>query len=334
MKNLSDSLEEAEGKAKITLYDVVMPADHFQMIDLPEREAILHPWLKTESISMISGWRGIGKTFFALGIADAVTKGGGFGPWKCEKPVHCLYLDAEMPASEVKDRIINMRLDSDREKRLFIYSDGFASRKGLSRAHLSDKMWRTRIFELMQSWDVELWILDNLASLSSGRDENSTLDWSDINRWLLELRFAGISTILIHHVGKGGDQRGASSREDNLDISIMLKKPHDYATEDGARLVAHFSKHRVRTKELALLRDTEFQLINKDGFSIWTYKDIEKNKREEVLKMIDQGASSKDIQAALDISKGYVSRIKSDAMKSGYLTKKGKLTQSGHAHIY
>ena len=74
---------------------------------------------------------------------------------------------------------------------------------------------------------IELWIIDNLASLASGLDENAKKDWDPINAWLLELRFAEISTIMLHHVNKDGGQRGTSAREDNLDISVLLKSPHD-----------------------------------------------------------------------------------------------------------
>ena len=46
--------------------------------EFPEREAILAPWLLTQSLSMIHAWRGVGKTHVALGIAYAVATGGKF----------------------------------------------------------------------------------------------------------------------------------------------------------------------------------------------------------------------------------------------------------------
>jgi DNA-directed RNA polymerase specialized sigma subunit len=45
--------------------------------------------------------------------------------------------------------------------------------------------------------------------------------------------------------------------------------------------------------------------------------------------MLDQGNAQKDIAETLGVDKGYVSRIKSQAIKDGHLTKDGKLTQSG-----
>jgi hypothetical protein len=97
-----------------------------------------------------------------------------------------------------------------------------------------------------------------LASVAGGLDENSRKDWDPVNQWLLELRFAGITTIMLHHTGKGGAQRGTSAREDNLDCSIILKSPPDYSPEDGARFICHFSKARVRSADLVKIQDTQF----------------------------------------------------------------------------
>ena len=109
---------------------------------------------------------------------------------------------------------------------------------------------------------IKFWVIDNLASLASGIDENVKKDWDPINQWLLELRFSGITTLMLHHTNKEGGQRGTSAREDNIDISIMLKNARDYTPEDGARFIVHFTKQRIPTKDLQLISDTEFKLIS------------------------------------------------------------------------
>jgi len=89
-----------------------------------------------------------------------------------------------------------------------------------------------------------------------------------VNQWLLDLRFAGISTVFFHHTNKGGDQRGTSGREDNLDCSILLQRPSDYVAEHGAKLSSDLRKSRVQTGELSLISDTEFSLTEANaGFS-------------------------------------------------------------------
>jgi len=326
---------ESNPKEKETynLDSAIMDVAAFSQFDTPDTTCFLDPWLKENSINLLSGWRGTGKTWFALMVVDAVTKGETLGQWECEKPVPCLFLDGEMVVSDIQERIWDLNLDIKRKAPLYIYSDAFANQQGLPRAHLSSRDWQKAMKKILIDKGIKLFIIDNIASLAPGLDENSRKDWDPINQWLLELRFACISTILLHHTGKGGQQRGTSAREDNVDTSIMLKPPGNYSPEDGARFVCHFSKARVKTSQLSMIADTEFKLIQNEDGTIWTYGNVKRQHKKEVLKMISDGLSQKDIADDLGISKGYVSQIKKKAISDGHLTKKGELTQSGFAHL-
>lgn len=332
-ERLSIMISEAdpyEPPKKLSLEDIVMDAGQFLEIDLPEKAQLLYPWLKGPSMNLIVGDRGMGKTFFGLGILDAITKGGTFGPWECKNPIPCLFLDGEMPPQDIVERINNLNLNSERKNPIHIYSDAYANLHGLPRAHLANESWRVKMKSILIAKKVKLWVVDNLASLASGLDENSKKDWDPINSWLLELRFAGISTIMMHHTGKGGAQRGTSAREDNLDISIKLKAPHDYVPEDGARFIVHFTKARVSTKDLKLVADTEFKLGQEESSKYsWTYKNVRKENKRAVLELIAEGMDQKTIGELLNLSKGYVSKIKKSLISDGFVSKKGAITQSG-----
>ena len=327
---LIDNAGPYEPPKKVTIDDIILSAGDFYKLDVSERQELLFPWLKEDSINLVSGWRGCGKTWLALGILDAVTCGKAFGPWECKKSVPCLFLDGEMTVTDDHERIGNLRLNSDRENPFYFYSDAYANQLGLPRAHLANESWRKKMKQILITRKVKLWVVDNLASLASGIDENKKQDWDPINSWLLELRFAGISTIMLHHMNKDGGQRGTSAREDNLDISMMLKAPHDYTPEDGARFIAHFSKARVSTSRLSLIADTEFKLVvDESGNHVWTFGSVKKKLKNEILKLFDEGQSQTDIKNALSITKGTVSKIRTRAIKDGLLTLKNKLTQSG-----
>jgi putative DNA primase/helicase len=216
-----------------------------------------------------------------------------------------------------------------REK-LWIYSDHFSASLGMPAANLLDEKWRAWMKEVLLKHGVKLWVLDNIGAVTPGLDENSREGWSPINRWLLDLRFAGISTILIHHEGKGGEQRGTSAREDNLDISISLKRPKDYHPEDGARFICKFEKARIRQQDLHLITDTEFQMQqDPDGKTIWTWANVKQENKAKVLKMLSDGVASKDIAAGLGITAARVSQVKKEVLKDGLITEAGKLTQTG-----
>ncbi len=88
-----------------TIEDAVLLEAELFRVELPERECLLSPWLRHQSIVLIPGWRGVGKTWFGLAMVLAVTRGECFGPWQAGLPVPCLYLEAEMPPQDVRDRL-------------------------------------------------------------------------------------------------------------------------------------------------------------------------------------------------------------------------------------
>ena len=135
---------------------------------------------------------------------------------------------------------------------------------------------------------------------------------------------------MLHHTSKSGDQRGTSAREDNIDTSIILKRPFDYTPEDGARFIVHFSKTRVNTSELSLVQDVQLQLIKDEyGQLAWQWGNMKRENKKEVLKLLDEGVSQMEIKDLIGLSKGYISKIKKEAIKDKYLTRENKLTQTG-----
>ena len=139
---------------------------------------------------------------------------------------------------------------------------------------------------------VKLCAIDNIASLARGLDEDAKKDWDPINQCLIDLRFARISTILLHHDNKAGGQRGTSARTDNLDYVIQLKQ-------------------------------------DPCGRYLWTFQNIKGARKREVVRLLDEGQKNKDIAAAVGYSAGQVSKIRTWAINGGLLSKAGKLSPSG-----
>src|SRR6476646_7960286 len=73
--------------------------------DLPPREAIVDPILSTKSLALLYGPRGLGKTFVALGIAWVAASGGSFLNWQAPRPHRVVYVDGEMAAVDMKERL-------------------------------------------------------------------------------------------------------------------------------------------------------------------------------------------------------------------------------------
>lgn len=323
-----------EPPKKASLDDLVLPAEDFHALEVSEKKTFINPWLTEQGIVEIIGWRGTGKTWFALSMLDAVTRGEPFGPWEVGKPAPCLFVDGEMPVQDIQERLNDLDNRSDRKAPLYIYSDAYANQFGLPRAHLAHDNWRQTMKRILTTRHVKLWVIDNISSLASGLDENSKKDWDPINQWFLELRFSGITTVFLHHEGKGGSQRGTSAREDNINIAVRLKRPHDYTPEDGARFIVHFDKGRIRTRDLPLIADTEFKLVQDDtGQAVWTYSNIKAEMTKEILRLLDEGLTQSAVAESLQVSQGTVSKARTKGIDKGWLTKKNKLNQEGFLYV-
>ncbi len=323
-----------EQRAIETISDAVFTSDEFARLNIPEKKKILIPWLTEGSISLIAGWRGIGKTCFLLSIFDAVTKGESFGPWQTESPVPSLYIDGEMATADIQERLRNLGTIDKRLAPLYIYSVAYGNLLGLPRANLLSSKWRDALMKFALNNGILLIAFDNISSLAPGIKENAKEEWDPINQWLLQLRFKGIASALAHHTGKEGDQRGTSAREDNLDNSITLVKPYTYETEQGARFIVKFKKSRARLSDLPLLAEVEFTLTEKDGQVQWAWGGVKKKTQIEILRMIDEGVTQKDIAELLGVTKGYVSQVKTKAIKDNLIGRNGQLTQSGYELVY
>lgn len=327
--------EELGAEAGGYLKDALFTAGEFRKIDVPPKTYHLFPWVWSGSYGMISGERGIGKTFFGLAMADAITRGAAFGPWRGGAPASCLYVEGEMPMTDDQERIKIMGLDSPRPEPLYILSDAYIC-EALKRPSLKLTNEETRQYlrELILSKGIKFVFCDNVASLSPRVEENSKMEWDPINEWLRGLRYAGVGPWLVHHLGKNGEQRGTSGREDNLDISIKLSKPHGYKATDGARFVVDFTKKRIGHADLPLVADTEMQYRpDITGKHVWTYGGPVRDQMLGVLDLLSCGKSQKEAADDLGTSKSQVSKLRKKLDELGYIAPGNILTKNGECAL-
>lgn len=207
---------------------IAIDLTNFLAMDLPPRELILSPWLPKAGLTMIHAFRGIGKTHVSLGIACAVAAGCKFLCWEAPSPRNVLYIDGEMPAAVLQERLarnISMIGAEKLKGRLSIITPDTQKETGMPDITTIEGqiLLSPHIIE-----STDLIIIDNLSCLAPSLKENDATDWAPIQTWLLNLRARGKSVLLIHHAGKSGLQRGSSKKEDILDTIITLVRPKDY----------------------------------------------------------------------------------------------------------
>ena len=70
--------------------------------DLPQTGEILGSVLASDSSALVYGPAGVGKSFFALGLAWAAASGGSFLGWRAPKPHRVHFVDGELGAVAVR----------------------------------------------------------------------------------------------------------------------------------------------------------------------------------------------------------------------------------------
>jgi len=293
--------------------DGCAPGERLRPLDLHElfalevkpREMVLDPIIPEKGLAMLYAARGTGKTHVALGIAYAVATGSRFLRWCAPRARRVLLVDGEMPAVALKDRLRGIAADAMPQPSMFgVISGDLIEQGGVG--NLASPAVQCELDPHLEG--VELLILDNLSSLTTLIRDNEPDSWNAIQTWLLKLRRLGISVLIIHHAGKGGDQRGTSRREDVLDTSISLRRPTDYVPTQGARFEVHIEKGRGIHGEAA--KPFEARLIEAGGRPEWIVGEIEDINRVRIAALLADGLSVRDIADEIGIPKSTVGRIK------------------------
>ena len=218
-KTSSERTDAKPAARPLIASDRLRPVDlgEFLRREIKPREMLLDPILPEKGLAMLYAARGTGKTFVALCIAFAIATATVFLKWKAPKPRRVLLIDGEMPAAALQERlasIVASRPEAQLDpQNIQILAGDLIEAGGIGNLASPD------VQAELDPWldKVDLLVLDNLSSLTAVIRDNDAESWGPIQEWLLKLRRRGISVLIVHHAGKGGQQRGTSRREDVLD---------------------------------------------------------------------------------------------------------------------
>ena len=76
----------------------------FLRLELPKRGLVIDPILPERGLMLVHAYRGIGKTYLALGMAAAVASGAKFLRWQAPRARRVLFVDGELPAATLRER--------------------------------------------------------------------------------------------------------------------------------------------------------------------------------------------------------------------------------------
>lgn len=284
-------------------------ADFLDMV-LPVASLILGEWFAEKSLSMIYAWRGLGKTWFVLSMAYAISCGEKFIEWEVKKPRRVLILDGEMQGFAMQKRLAHIAEMFDREPAqgfLTILTPDLQNDRGMP--DLSTLEGQFELESIIEQVNPQVIVVDNLSSLCRTGRENEGESWLVIADWALRMRREGRSVVFVHHSGKSGQQRGSSRREDILDNVIALKKLPESDAKKGAHFEVTFEKARhtnggsVESLELTLASSADGKNLH------WEYKKSDTERKKRIEQMVADGMTYDEIGKELNISKSSVCRI-------------------------
>lgn len=276
--------------------------DAFLQLQIPPKEMLLAPWLPAKGLAMVFSPRGVGKTHFALAVAYAVASAGTYLRWTAPIPRRVLYIDGEMPAVVLQERLARIVDKETASPPAGDYVRILAS--DLCEFGLPD-LASVEGQEAIEAHlgDAELIIVDNLSTLARSGKENESESWGLMQAWALQQRRAGRSVLFVHHAGKGGEQRGTSKREDVMDSVVKLSLPSDYTPMDGARFTVNFTKSRG----FSGIDAEPFEAALRDG--LWTTKSLDDLRTAQILELHAEGLNQRDIASEVGCSAATVNRV-------------------------
>ena len=321
-----DLLEAADAARQLAL----SKGDDFMTKDIKPRSVFIktvdtgEPVIFGQSINQIFAWRGLGKTCLGLGFVRCLATGEPFLNFQCDEPVDVLYVEGELPASQMQERWRTIVGNTNGHAYLATIDEQPDNYYTSLATEVGKKKIEDAIASLKtQGVDITVLFLDNISTLFNvvANEEEA---WVDIQPWFISLRSRGITVIFFHHAGKGGLSRSHSKSEDSLDVSIQLERPKNQATGylhavlsfDKSRhglsmKPAEISLHRIHSENCACKKNGSLVIACPGDGSRWECAVVE-NKRADAEQMFVEGKSPKLVSEKLSVAVGTVKRWRTE----------------------
>jgi putative DNA primase/helicase len=284
-------------------------------MDIPEREALVttadgSPVMRRQDLWMLAGPRGSAKTWMVGSLAVAAVTAGTWLQWRCPAPRRVTLIDGEMPARALQERLRLLAGDADLSALRVIAQD----MQDPPLPSLASPAGQAMVDEYL---DTDILLIDNRSTLIGSPAESDGDEWYPVQEWLLALRRRGITVVMAEHTGRNGLPRGTSRREDVLDVVLVLRRPADYRSEEGARVDLRWSKARGLTDDV--VSPCEARLRVEDGRATWDVREVHDRDYRQAVEMYVEGASPADVAADLGVSRATAYRWRSQARGEGRL---------------
>ena len=310
----------AERNWSEALNESVVVSSELHDLDLKPRKKLLGDWFCEGDLGFIFAFRGVGKTWLALAIAQALSTGGKLGEWQGHEATKVLYIDGEMPPDLMRDRCDGLQSCNDQLQ--FLNHEILFERTGKV-LNIADPEIQNGITKHCVNTGVKVLFIDNLSTAAFGLKENEADSWEKMLPWLLDLRRRKIAVVIVHHAGRSGEMRGTSKREDSVFWIIALDDMKKNAEDKrGARFISRFTKPSRNTQDDVPAYDWHF-VTESNGTVTISHKQA--HALDVFRRAIEDGITEcSQIAQEMKVSPATVSRFAKKAIDAKWLRKKGR----------
>lgn len=289
---------------------------------LPEQRIYMHtkegtPVLRSNFLTELFAYRGIGKSAVAMGLVKILSEGGEFLDYTSAGGAKVLYADGELPLCLLQDRI--KTFIGHQPENLWVMSAERLPNQQFPA--LIDPKVQAAFESRLEELKPDVVVLDTLTAIGKF-DTNDPDAWRIFNDFLLRLRFKGYCVLIIHHAGKNGTQRGRTDAEDNMDLVIHLEAPEGHDSGDGLKANVTYKKVRYGGR----LKNFSCAYANGE------WKTLADTFEKDVIEQLNDGHSIRDIMKLLNLKKNQVEKIQRRAKENGLLLSAKELRQRAKEH--
>jgi hypothetical protein len=231
--------------------------------DLKEPDKLLGSLLTTTCRVIVAGPTGLGKTLFGLAVAFAIIRNESFAHWTAGQAGRVLYVDGEMPRTEIKRRLLGNSKGGAPDNLYVVSREDFEDMPPLNT--VEGQVWLDKIITAYGPF--QLIIFDNIQSLLTGDMKDEQL-WAGVLPWVRSLTKRQIGQLWFHHTGHDETRSyGSKAKEWQMDSVAIMEGTK--VEEADIAFTLKFTKTRMRTPDnKADFEDVTLMLKG----STWDYK--------------------------------------------------------------
>jgi len=252
----------------------------------PPSQPVLAPVLARGAITLVTGPRGVGKSWLALAMAHAAARGGAVLGWSAPAACRVAYLDVCGGQGLLAERLA--AIAGKRPPPRLVLVPGDAQAHGLPDLDVESGIAALDDIAV----DADLVVLDGVSALVRG-GRGLAARWQALAVWLRGLRRRGLAVLLVDAV----EPRALLALADTV---LRLDRPLDWTEEEGARFTLRIAAARGLTGKTC--RRFEARLAVRRGRAAWTKIAAGDDRAILAWRMSEEGYTSREIAQKLEVS--------------------------------